>query len=271
MYLKDIRSILESRIAPKNYNRSSEIYGIHYGSAQNEKIIKKILLTVNLDIESIHFALKNKINLIISAYPLITKPIAKFNSNLINKLSLLSKYPITIFSLNSAYIGAEGGVLDTIIEALYLQLDKIVEIKTAENKFLPLGRICIPKKYLNNNKSITLETLIMRIKTNLKMKTVNYVGNTQKIIDKVCIIVGNLNLMEILNEDIKEKCDCYILEKIDYPLASFAESLGFTLIEISHFETTRLSIKKLYNILSLQYPHEEFFIFESKNPVKTFI
>ncbi|MFX0178355.1 MAG: Nif3-like dinuclear metal center hexameric protein [Candidatus Hodarchaeota archaeon] len=271
MYLEDIISLLENKIAPKSFNVDSEIYGIHYGSKQNDKVIKKVLLTVNLDLESIHFAIKNKVNLIISIYPLITEPLTKFNSNLINKLSLLSKFPITIFALNLAYMGAQGGVTDTIMEALYLQLDKIFEIKTSDKTSVPIGRICFPKRYIKNEKPITLETLIKRVKSNLKMKTVNYVGDIQKIIEKVCIIAGNLNFLKILKESIKEECDSFVIGNIDYFLASYAKDLGLTLIEVSQYEANLLSVKKLYNILSLQYPHEEFFIFDSKSPLKTYI
>ena len=269
MYLEEIRSLLENRIAPKTYSLDSEIYGFHYGSTKNEKIIKKILLTVDLTLESIYFAIKNKINLIISVYPLISEPLTNFNSNLVNKLSLLSKFPITIFALNSAIIGAQGGILDTIRETLYLQLDKVFETRSSSGLIIPLGRICLSKGYLNDEKTITLETLIKRVKANLKMETVNYVGNIKKKINKICIIGAYYNLIDIIKEILKEECDCFIITHIDYQLASYANNMGLSLIEISEFEINSLTIRKLYNLLSIQYPHEEFFIFNALNPLKT--
>jgi len=270
MYLEEIRYLLESRIAPKIYKLDSEIYGFHYGSTKNEKLIKKILLTVDITLESIHFALKNKINLIISIYPLISEPLTNFSSNLVNKLTLLSKLPITIFALNSPFVRAEGGIFDTIMEALYLQLDKILEMKNKRGFTLPIGRICIPKRYLNDKTPITLETLIKRINSNLKMETIRYVGDIKKIINKICIINPSSNLLNIIEEPLKNSCDCIILTYLDYHLASYANNLGLSLIEISEFEINLLSIKKLFNILSLQYPHEEFFIFNATNPLKNY-
>lgn len=268
MYLEEIRSLLENRIAPKIYNLDSEIYGFHYGSTQNEKIIKRVLLTVDITLESIQFALKNKINLIISIYPLISEPLTNFNQDLVNKLTLLSKLPITIFALNSPFIGAEGGIIDTLMEALYLQLDKILEKKNKWGIKLPIGRMCIPKKYINDEAPITLETLIKRISSNLKMKTVRYVGNIKKNVNKICITNIHFNFLDIIEKCLKNECDCLIITCIDYNLASYANNLGLSLIEISEFEINFLSIKKLFNILSLQYPHEEFFIFNAASPLK---
>ena len=133
MFLNEIKNLLENELSPKIYNFNSEIYGIHYGKISNKKIIKKVMITVDLNLESIHFALKNKINLIISIHGLINKPIKKFNTELINKLTLLSKFPIHIFVLNKTFIAANGGISDTIMEVLYLKLDKPFMIRNKKD------------------------------------------------------------------------------------------------------------------------------------------
>ena len=131
MHLKAITSILEKKLSPKLFKLDSEVYGIQYGISDPTRIIKKVLLTLNLSLEAIHYAFKNKINLIISYQGLITSPIDKFNRYLVNKLTILSKYPISIFVLNSSFIAAEEGISDTIMNALYLNLESTLNI---ENK-----------------------------------------------------------------------------------------------------------------------------------------
>ena len=65
MFFDEIELIIETKLSPKIYRIDSEYYGLYYGQVNNKKHIKKILFTIDLSLESIHYAIKNKINLII--------------------------------------------------------------------------------------------------------------------------------------------------------------------------------------------------------------
>ncbi|KKM77295.1 hypothetical protein LCGC14_1371510 [marine sediment metagenome] len=65
-------------------------------------------------------------------------------------------------------------------------------------------------------------------------------------------------------------CDCFISGRINYFEAIFARDIGINLIETSHYMNEILALKKLCNILSLEFPHVKFFLFESKDPFKTY-
>jgi len=271
MLLQEIKAILKNKLSPKPFRMSSEIYGIHYGKSNNSKLIKKVMLTIDLSLQAIHFALKNKVNLIISHHSLIDKPIKKFNQIIINKLSLLSKYPLSIFVLNSSFIAAEGGISDTIVEVLYLKLGTIFQVKNNKGIKIPIGRICSPMIYLNKKHPFTLENLIKRIKTNLGLDYVSYVGDLKSVIKKICIVGANISNIDHIKKAMNLGCDCYISGKINYFDAIFARDRGLNLIETSYYKNGLLAMKKLSNILSLEFPQVEFIIFESKNPIKTYI
>jgi len=266
MFLEEISSLLKKRLSPELFKLPSEVYGIQYGSSDPKKIIKKIMLTLDLSVEAVHFAVINKVNLIISHQGLINNSIKKFSQYLIKKLSLLSKYPISIFVLNSSFISAEGGVSETIRKALFLNLDSTFKITKKNGEDIPIGRICVPKYYPNQNGSLKLKDLINRIKTNLELKKITYVGDLNKTINKICIIGGLNSNLKTLEKAVKEGCDCYITCDIGYNEAIFAKEAGVILIKISHFKTGIISLQKLNNILSLEFPLEEFFFFESKDP-----
>lgn len=270
MFLNDIKNLLENELSPKIYNFGSEIYGIHYGKISNDKIIKKIMITIDLNLESIHFAIKNKISLIISIHGLINKPIIQFNGELINKLTLLSKFPIHIFVLNKAFIAANGGISDTIMEALYLKLDKPFMIRNKNENLIPIGRICYPNRYPHDKKSLNLEDLIIRVKSNLDINNISYVGNLNRTIEKICIIGEETLKIAYLQKLIKKGCDCIISGKTFHNIANHAKEFGISLIGISLFKSKMLALRKLYNFLSLQYPYEEFFFFNGKNPLKVY-
>jgi dinuclear metal center YbgI/SA1388 family protein len=266
MFLNQLIDLIETRIAPKEFQLSSEIYGLQYGKRDSCKIIKKVLLTIDLTLEAIHFGLKNKVNLIIAHHGLFNVSIKYFNQSLINKLSLLTRFPISLFILNSSFIAAEGGISDTILETLYLELDRTFNIKTQNGKKIPIGRICLPKSYLNQNKELNLEDLIKRIKINMELNCVFYIGNLKKKINKICIVGGDTPNRHYINKALKYGCDCYISGRLNYFDAIYARDNNLNVIEISHYKNEFIALRKLGNLLSLEFPYVEFMLFDSKDP-----
>ncbi|MFX0072566.1 MAG: Nif3-like dinuclear metal center hexameric protein, partial [Candidatus Hermodarchaeota archaeon] len=82
MHLGEIISLLETKLSPKIYSLDNDFHGIQYGESELNRKIKKIMLTLDLSLDSIHNAIIKKVNLIISYRSLIRKPIYSFNKNL---------------------------------------------------------------------------------------------------------------------------------------------------------------------------------------------
>lgn len=267
MLFKEISSLLRNRLSPEEYILENEFYGLEYGSKNSKNVIKKIMLSLDLNIEAIHFATLNRINFIITYRGLINKPLKNFNQNLVNKLSLLSKYPMAIFVLNSSFIAAEGGVSDTILDMIYLKLDKTFDIINKSNVRIPIGRICLPKNYPNQKKSLKLKDLLKRIKANLEVDRLFYVGELNTAINKICIIGGKLPDTMLLEHIVDQRCDCLISCDLNYRDAISAKDLGLSLINIPHYNCEIKAMKRLSNILSLEFPNDEIFLYESINPL----
>ena len=270
MYLEELKILLENKISPKLFRLNSEFYGFQYGQISKNKLIKKVMITLDLNLKAIHFAIKSKINLIISYHSLTNKPIKCFNSHIINKLSLLSKYPVLIFVLNSSYIAAEGGVSDTLMALSYLKLEESFNVKNKKGIDVPIGRICTPQ-YLQNEKGVlTLENLIKRIKHNLGANQISYVGDLKNIINKICIVGGDMSKTRYLEKALKYGCDCYISGKINHFGSLYAKDMGLNLIEASNYMAETIALKKLSNLLSLEFPRDEFLFFESEELIHTY-
>ena len=271
MYLEEIITLLENKLSPKVFKLDSEIYGVHYRQTNNGKrIIKKVLVTLYLGLKELHFAVKNKINLIISLHGLIRTPTQYFDSNLINKLNLLSKYPITIFVLNSSFIAAEGGISDTIMDALYLKLEKPFNVKKDNGIKIPIGRICSFQEYPNQKTPLNLHDLLKRIKTIFEINHISFTGNLTKEIKKICLIGTELSHLENLKKAIKLSCDCYISGKVTYNQAVMAKENGISLIELSQYNNNIKALRKFHKILSLEFPYDEFFFFNSEDPIQIY-
>ncbi len=271
MLYKDLRMILETRIAPKKFKMTNEYYGLQYGEINDNKQIKRILITLDANLEVIHYSIKCKVDLIISHHGFLIKPISYINKNLINKLNLLSNYPIKIYILNSSFIAAEEGISKTISDVLYLKIDNIFKIRNKEKKAIPIGRISLPLYLPNDNQEITLETLLKRIKSNFNMNNISYVGNLKRKINKICIVGGDTNNINYIEKILKNKCDCYISSNINHKIAMYAKEVGICLINISHHNAELYALKKLYNFLSLEFPYDEFLFFDSQDPFRNYI
>lgn len=271
MHLEEIESFIKKKIAPEEFRIDSEIYGFHYGNCSNNKIIKKVMLTVDLSLNALHSAIKNKVNLIISLNGLINESIRNFKPHVINKISILSKYPLSIFVLGSAFYAAEGGVIDLILESLFLKLERPLEIINQKGYRIPVGRLCIPNFYPNSNESFTLEKLMKRIYSYLKIKPIRYLGELKKEISSICILGGERLSINYYDTILNQKCDCFIIEKTNKSTINYAFDLGLNLIEFSFFNCEVLALKKLCNHLSLKFPYDEFYLFNSRNPLKLYM
>jgi GTP cyclohydrolase I len=270
MNLAEIDHHLTEKISPKEYRINSEVYGLHYSDGDGKKIIKKVILTVDLNLEVIHYAILNKVNLIISHHGLFRRPFKNFNPNLIKKLKLLSNYPISIYVLNTPFVCAEGGISETLMNILYLKLDDIFKIRIKSYKKIPIGRICHPEIFNLKKDSLTLEKILERIKFNLKMGQIQYVGSLKRTLKKICLIGAEFINERILTKAKNIGCDCVISFKIDHHLAGFARDIDLVLIAVSHYQTENISLRKLCNVLSLEYPKCEFSLYDSNDPQKIY-
>lgn len=270
MRFKEINSLLRYKLSPEEYKLENEYYGLEYGNKNSNSVIKKVMLTLDLNLEAIHFATLNKVHFIISYRGLINKPLEYFNQNLVNKLSLLSKYPVSVFVLNSSLIAAEGGISDTILDTIYLNLDRTFDIINQNNIAIPIGRICLPKNYPNQKESLKLKDLLKRIKVNLEVEKLFYVGELNKKINRICIIGGNYPDITLLESIVSHGCDCLISCDLNYKDAIFARDIGISLIKIPHYNCEIKAMKRLSNVLSLEFPNDEVFLYESINPLNLY-
>jgi len=271
MLFKDLNEFLEKNIAPNIFSKKFECHGIQYGAIRDNKNINKVSICLDISIDSIYYALKNKVDLIISHHPILKNPISNFKKPLINKLNLLSKYPLSIYVLNGSFISSENGISHTIAKILSLRIEYLFELEEGNNK-IPIGRICSPLNVSQIDNNFTLRNLLERIKKNLnieRQKTL-YVGNLAKRIKQICIVGGDTKDDQYIKKAIENNCDCYISSNLDHHQAILAKDMGICLVSISHYDSEIIALKKLRNFLSLEFPNDEFLIFESNDPFKVF-
>ncbi|QEK12340.1 Nif3-like dinuclear metal center hexameric protein [Crassaminicella thermophila] len=96
-------------------------------------------------------------------------------------------------------------------------------------------------------KPMTLSVFCEEIKSKLKMKSIRFVGDINKKIQKIGLCTGSG--AEFIYDAYKKGCDCYITGDVKYHDAQYAIGLGIAVIDAGHFETENLVCEPLLNNL----------------------
>ena len=139
--------------------------------------------------------------------------------------------------LNSSFIAAEEGISETIMNGLYLNLERTLNIENKDGEEIPIGRICTPKEYPTQKTPLNLESIIKRVKTVFEAEKMSYVGDLSKIIKKCCVIGGNnsdIKLMERALVKIYYLTKMAILTWTMYPLGNIRLRMKLPLLMEVH-------------------------------------
>ena len=117
---------------------------------------------------------------------------------------------------------------------------------------------------------MTLDNLLRRIKSNLEVEDILFVGELNSEVKKICIVGSDKLNRNYLRKALKYECDCYISGYFDHQSASYAKESRLNLIGISLYNCNTIALKKMHNILSLEFPRDDFYFFESRNPINVF-
>ena len=156
------------------------------------------------------------------------------------------------------------------MDTLYLKLEKPFNVKNSSGNKIPIGRICSVQEYPDQKTPLKFKDLLKRIKTIFNIDSVSFIGNLNREIKKLCLIGTDVSHLDYLQKANRKKCDCYISGKITYNQAIFAKEIGISLVELSQFNNKIKALRKFHNILSLEFPYDEFFFFNSEDPINIY-
>lgn len=180
---------------------------------------KKILLCLSVTQDIINQAVAGNCDMIIAHHPLFFIPF-EFNKN------------IPIYSAHTNLDKTKGGTTDTIIENLALDVAQ----KTVENDFLRLVEL---------KEEIRLEDFIQVLKDKLNIENLRVVNNLKKEkIHRIAFCAGSG--ADLSGEAENAKADAFVTGDVKYHQALESNVI---IIDVGHFESERLVLKKIKKIL----------------------
>ncbi len=196
--------------------------GLQFGSPNKE--IKRILIALDGRAEVVQEAIDKKCDLLITHHPFMFNPLLSVNydSPFGQKLLKVFQNKLNIYAMHTNFDVAKDGmneILGSILNLSNLHASKEVIDNSC---FLRMGFI----------KPTTLEDFAKVVQQKFNEQGIKYIGNPQKIIQKVGI-VGGAGASEI-KEALIAKCDCLVTGEIKHNQALDVLDSGLAIIEVSH-------------------------------------
>ncbi len=214
--------------------------------------IKKVLITLDLNLHVLKYAKNNNFSLIISHHPLIFngfKNIIAYN-NL--KDRLIEELLVSRIALYVIHTNLDKHFYNLLSKKLKLRKIKIL----SEKGFGSYGILPNP---------FSLLELIKFIKKELKIEHIRYTGNDSKKIKTVACVGGTGNSF-VNNMLIEKKIDALITSDIKYHTAQLSDELEIPVIDAGHYFTENIMLPELKKRLKKAFRNK--IIFEI-NKIKT--
>ena len=201
------------------------------------KEVNNVMVCLSVTPQIIEQAINNNCGLIISHHPLIFNGIKKIlNENVLNKLIISCiQNNIQVYSAHTNLDCTQGGVNDILCEKLGLIY------KENLNKFVKLTHL--PEK-------MTVESFILKLKISLNAPKIKLI-NPQNIQEIKTVAICSGSGSEFINE-VMGKADAYITGDIKYHSA--LEVRDLVVIDAGHFETEKIILQTLKNLLHTEVP-----------------
>ncbi|PKM52362.1 MAG: Nif3-like dinuclear metal center hexameric protein [Firmicutes bacterium HGW-Firmicutes-7] len=269
--IKDIMAIIEE-LAPIHLAEAWDNCGLLVGDEKKE--VKRLLIALEPSMEVIDEAVEKGIDLIVTHHPLMLNKLNKIISNNVEgrKLIKLIKNDIGLYSAHTNLDKAPNGL------NFYLgRLLKLLDIKVLspssgenmhhynnglENHLMGLGVIGLLEKEL------TLEKLSKAVQRILGLEYIHFVGDKERVIRTVAIVTGS-GISE-LDKAIIKGAEVLITGDIKYHNAQYANEVGISLIDATHFGSENIVVKLLGDIFSKKLKDEVEVLLDQKaqNPIQ---
>ncbi len=256
MQIKELIEKLEAKY-PFYLQEEWDNSGLQIGNPENE--LRGVVLSLDLEEESLDLAIKNGANLIITHHPYLFSPTKSidFRDNFYNRLEKAIKNDITIYAFHTNLDIAEGGVNDNLGEIIGLKNMKSLE----QGKELGLGRYGLIEK-------MPAKDFLGKVKEKLDVNEIICYGDINKEIEKVGICGGAG--ASLLDDAISLSCDLFISGDIKYHEGMDYADKGLIIADLGHFASENHIIYKLENEIK-EIIGDRVFTFSKTDSFRTFI
>lgn len=237
---KDLINKLQN-FFPDNTAEDWDNVGLLIG--ENNKVIEKILICLDVTNKVIEEAINNNIDLIISHHPIIFSKINKINDDTIlgEKIIKLIKNNINVYSAHTNLDSQLDGLNKLILDNFNVSEYEFLYDTSNDTYKKGLGLIA------ETNITYEFYEFIDILKNSLQLKNLRYIGQP-KDIKKIAICTGSGSEFWTIAQS--KKADVYITGDLKYHTAVDVMEKNFLIIDAGHYNTEIIVINYIYDILN---------------------
>ncbi len=199
-----------------------------------EKKIKSILFSLDIDMATVEEAISSGSNLIVTHHPFLFKPLKKINSNEIEG-NILIKLIENKISLYSAHTNLDSVYFSKLSEKI--GYDSKTPIY--RNNKLEDGKIYGFGSIVNLEKNISLELFIDKVKESLDLDYLQYSGSKLQNISSIAFLngAGGGKIFDLVDN---KNVDCIVTGDATYHGVKYALDNGVACIDAGHYGTEKI-------------------------------
>ncbi|PYG87029.1 dinuclear metal center YbgI/SA1388 family protein [Ruminiclostridium sufflavum DSM 19573] len=232
-----------NELAPFKYAEAWDNVGLMVGSRKCS--VNKILLCMDVTEKVVEESIDKEANLIISHHPFLFSKLKSvdFDTMTGQQISRLIKNDINVISAHTNLDVAEGGVNDTLAEAVGLTECTNLKPYIPEGFEIDLGL----GKAGRLSRELSFDEFICSIKKKLNIQNLRITGTQPKTVRRAATFCGSFDgdLDSIRQQDV----DVLITGDVKYHTALAARELGLCVIDAGHFASEHLIVNKLKSLL----------------------
>lgn len=213
--VRDIAEIIESK-APLAQMSDFDCAGLNVGNPNDE--VKGILLAQNVTYSTIDECVRTNANLLITHHPCVFGE--EYDEYMLSLVAKAKERGINLYSCHTNLDCCKGGLNDFVAAKLGMSEVKVID-----------G--CA--RY-GNVQSVKLKTLARQVSRILDDDCVKYVGDDDKIIQRVALCTGaGARDEELIFYAKNNAIDCIIGGESKLSIALMAKDMGVSLIDVGHY------------------------------------
>ena len=214
--------------------------GLQIGHLEND--IKIIMLTLDLDLNAVNFAIKNNVDLIITHHPLLFSSLKSIDFNtyageIVRSLILNN---INVYSMHTSLDMAEKGVNYGLANLLSVVPYNVLHPVNLDNSgYGGIGEI----------EEINIVEFAKKVKTSLNCNFLKlYCSDKNRLVKKVAFCGGSGS--DFIEDALNLNADVYITGDIKYHQAQMALQNNLCVIDAGHFNTENHVLNNIKNVLN---------------------
>ncbi len=215
---------------------------------QTNTTINRILIATYPSARVVTKATQDKVNLLVTYRPLFPFAIDRLSGLDLVRVRLLTKNYISSYVIGSGWLCKRDGLNDALIETLGLKKTGDFMAESDFGELIAIGRTCKPHGVKNQSGFVNY------IAGRMRLDSVLFSGDLDDEVKDVLVIAGHyVDMPEIIsarNQDL----DTLVTGELSPEIRLLANEEGINTLELGAFMTEEPGMKRLRDVMCLEFP-----------------